>query len=69
MNDTDSNKKIVNVNQIVEAIEKANIVLERAKASGNVEAISTWTRILASLQWRWRDAKIEMDTHGRYSFQ
>jgi hypothetical protein len=62
-------KNIVNVNQIAESIEKTHIVLKRVRKSGNQEAVATWERILASLQFRWRDAKIEMDTNGRYSFQ
>lgn len=62
-------KKVINVNKIVESIEKANIVLDRCKVSGNKEAIITWTRILAALNWQWQNALIEMQTNGKYSYQ
>lgn len=62
-------KKIKNVNKIVESIEKAEVVLKRVQEFRNIEAIITWTRILAALNWQWQDALIEMQTNGKYSFQ
>lgn len=72
MHPKDANR-IANVNAIANSIEKANRVLE-ALLSGdtgnyNEEAIATWTRIIASLQMRWRDAMVEVETKGHYSFE
>jgi glucose-6-phosphate dehydrogenase assembly protein OpcA len=60
---------IINVNKIVESIEKANNVLDRAKEYGNQDAIMTWTRILYQLKLQWQDALVEIQTKGHYSFQ
>jgi hypothetical protein len=63
--------RYVNVNKIADGIEKATIVLESLlqKEQPNFEAIATWERIRASLQMRWRDCMINVQTNGRYSFQ
>jgi hypothetical protein len=61
--------KYFNVNKIAESLEKANKILETCKGNGNVDAITTWERIVASLQMKWRDAMVEVNTNGKYSFE
>lgn len=68
-NDPFDVKNVLNINKIAESIEKAEVVLKRVQKSGNIEAIATWTQILAALNWRWREAMVVMQTNGRYSFQ
>lgn len=62
-------QRIVNVNTIATSIEKANKTLQICKKNQNVEAIATWERIIAALQSNWRNAMIEVQTKGNYSFE
>lgn len=61
--------KYINVNQIANSIEKVNATLTICRQIGNEEAIATWERILASLQCRWREAVVEVESNGKYSYQ
>ena len=67
--DSEISQKYVNVNKIAESIEKANYVLDNCKKIGNLDAIATWERIVASLQFKWRDAMVEAQSNGRYTFE
>jgi hypothetical protein len=72
MNPIDS-ARYINVNKIANSIEKANRVLIdlHSGASGryNEEAVATWNRIIAALQMKWRDAMVEVQSNGHYSFE
>ncbi|VVC05157.1 Uncharacterised protein [uncultured archaeon] len=57
-----------NVNHIANSIEKTANILENCRKIGNKNAIATWERIQASLQRKWTDALVEMQSGGRYTY-
>lgn len=66
--DPNESRKIVNVGTIAASIEKAEKTLNICIVNQNIEAIATWERILASLRMKWRDAMVEVETNGNYTF-
>lgn len=59
----------INVNRILESIDKVNKVLWQVRMNGNVASEQTWERILAKLKFKLMDANVEMESKGRYNYQ
>ena len=58
----------IDVNHLSDSIGKVKLILDNVKLSGNVEAIHTWELVWAQLQHNWRAARVELETHGNYTF-
>lgn len=67
--DVESLTNYIDVNKIANSIEKVHHILNRVRRKHNTEAIATWEMILASLQMKWRDAMVEVQSNGKYNFQ
>jgi hypothetical protein len=67
--DPEISKKYINVSALASSIEKAHRTLNICIHNGNQDAIDTWVRICAALQMKWRDALVEIQTNGHYTFE
>lgn len=62
-------RRIRNMNQLAESMDKINRMLEHVKNGGNEDAIRTWSIIQANMKHCWLDATVEQHTRGNFMFQ